>query len=81
VSPERAEIDGYLEYLLKTHHQSIGLIAIDEAHCISQWGHHFRPPYKAIPFGRILDLTFWWSLCAYRKPSLISTQRRLFHVR
>ena len=58
VSPERAETDGYLEHLLRTHRRSIGLIAIDEAHCISQWGHDFRPPYKAIPgfldraFGR-----------------------------
>jgi ATP-dependent DNA helicase RecQ len=58
VSPERAETDGYLEYLLRKHRHSISLIAIDEAHCISQWGHDFRPPYKAIPgfldraFGR-----------------------------
>jgi ATP-dependent DNA helicase RecQ len=58
VSPERAETDGYLEHLLRKHRQSVGLIAIDEAHCISQWGHDFRPPYKAIPgfldraFGR-----------------------------
>jgi ATP-dependent DNA helicase RecQ len=58
ISPERAETDGYLEHLLRKHRESVGLIAIDEAHCISQWGHDFRPPYKAIPgfldraFGR-----------------------------
>ena len=58
ISPERAETDGYLEHLLTKHRKSIGLIAVDEAHCISQWGHDFRPPYKAIPgfldraFGR-----------------------------
>jgi ATP-dependent DNA helicase RecQ len=56
VSPERAETDGYLEHLLRKHRQSIGLVAIDEAHCISQWGHDFRPPYKAIP--GILDRAF-----------------------
>ncbi len=49
VSPEKILSDGYLEYLLKKHHSKIGLIVIDEAHCISQWGHTFRPAYKTIP--------------------------------
>lgn len=48
-SPERAETDGYLEHLLRANRSQIGLVAIDEAHCISQWGHDFRPPYKALP--------------------------------
>lgn len=49
VSPERLETDGYLEYLLRKHRKNIILVAVDEAHCISQWGHDFRPQYKAIP--------------------------------
>ena len=49
VSPERIETDGYLEHLLRKHRRFVNLVAVDEAHCISQWGHDFRPPYKAIP--------------------------------
>lgn len=49
VSPEKTLSDGYLEFLLKKHHSKIGLIVIDEAHCISQWGDTFRPAYKTIP--------------------------------
>lgn len=56
VSPERMETDGYLEFLLKRNKQRVSLVAIDEAHCISQWGHDFRPPYKAIP--SFLDRAF-----------------------
>jgi ATP-dependent DNA helicase RecQ len=56
ISPERAETDGYLEHLLRNHRREITLVAIDEAHCISQWGHDFRPQYKSIP--GVLDRAF-----------------------
>jgi len=49
ISPERAETDGYLEYLLRENRSRLAVVAIDEAHCISQWGYDFRPPYKALP--------------------------------
>ena len=56
ISPERLETDGYLEFLLRRHRSATMLVAIDEAHCISQWGHDFRPAYKAIP--NFLDRAF-----------------------
>ena len=43
VSPERLAVDRFREFLRT---MKIGLIAIDEAHCISEWGHDFRPDYR-----------------------------------
>jgi ATP-dependent DNA helicase RecQ len=45
VSPERLQTEIFQERLKK---MKVALLAIDEAHCISQWGYDFRPPYLQI---------------------------------
>jgi len=49
-APERLASDGFVEALARS---KLSLVAVDEAHCIAQWGHDFRPDYLRI--GGLLE--------------------------
>src|SRR5262249_61186134 len=49
VAPERLVMDGFAERLARARP---AFLAVDESHCISQWGHDFRPEYRQLAILR-----------------------------
>src|SRR3954454_17156653 len=57
ISPERLNNPRFRDELLPLFAERVGLVVVDEAHCISDWGHDFRPDYRRIEemLGRLPD--------------------------
>lgn len=78
VAPERLSNEGFLRRL---HRTRISMIAIDEAHCISEWGHNFRPDYlKLARLARELKVDRVLALTATATPRVAEDIRREFGI-
>lgn len=66
LTPERVAFDGYIEFVLRQNKDNIGLVVLDEAHCVSQWGYTFRPAYAGVPhfLDRVFGVDGWPTVLA-----------------
>jgi ATP-dependent DNA helicase RecQ len=78
VAPERFNNERFRETIVNCR---VSLFAIDEAHCISEWGHNFRPDYlKLAAFGRRLRAERILALTATATPQVLSDMQREFGI-
>lgn len=78
VAPERLANENFRQQLARTN---ISLLAIDEAHCISEWGHNFRPDYlKLADFTNELNISRVLALTATATPPVAADIRNSFGI-
>lgn len=78
VAPERLVNEAFVQRLARTR---IALLAIDEAHCISEWGHNFRPEYlRLAKVAGILGVRRILALTATATPEVAGDIRRTFGI-
>ncbi len=78
ISPERLGNERFLKAIAK---KRISLLAIDEAHCISEWGHNFRPDYlKIARLAKELKVERTLTLTATATPAVVMDIREAFDV-
>lgn len=78
IAPERLANERFLNRL---RGQKIDLLAIDEAHCISEWGHNFRPEYlKIARLAKELRVSRVLALTATATPDVAADIRRAFDI-
>jgi ATP-dependent DNA helicase RecQ len=73
VSPKRLAGEGSESFLTQLGTSNVSFIAVDEAHCISQWGHDFRPEYRQL--ARLRDAFPGVSLHAYTATATARVRR------
>ncbi|UEX89771.1 DNA helicase RecQ [Staphylococcus ratti] len=71
VAPERLENEMFLRLL---RHVNLKLVAFDEAHCISKWGHDFRPSYQAV-IHRVLAMPQQFAIVALTATATTEVQQ------
>jgi ATP-dependent DNA helicase RecQ len=78
ISPERLGNERFIQAIAR---QKIALLAIDEAHCISEWGHNFRPDYlKIAELAKQLKVERVLALTATATPTVAKDVREAFDI-
>jgi ATP-dependent DNA helicase RecQ len=78
IAPERLANEGFRQRIKR---MNVAMVAIDEAHCISEWGHNFRPDYlKLAKFCRALKVPRVLALTATATPKVAREIRKHFRI-